>query len=100
VVMTMVLEQPARVRRVALYSAYLYEDQVPSFFHWARLGGIGESLFALWYRERIEDRVSLAYHDDRYVTQARVEHVERELARPGSAAAALAAARRQVFTWL
>jgi uncharacterized protein (TIGR04551 family) len=100
VVMTMVLEQPKRVRRVALYSAYLYEDQVPSFFHWARLGGVGEALFALWYRERIEDRVSLAYHDDRYVTQARVEHAERELARPGSAAAALGAARRQIYTEL
>ena len=99
VVMTMVLEQPARVRRVALYSAYLYEDQVPSFFHWARTG-LGSAMFALWYRERIEDRVSLAYHDDRYVTQERVEHVERELARPGSTAAALGAARRQVYTEL
>jgi uncharacterized protein (TIGR04551 family) len=97
VVLSMTIEQPRRVRRVALYSAYAFEDQVPSFFHWARLGGIGEALFALWYRERAEDRVALAYHNDRYVTQARVEHVEAELGRPGTVAAALAAARRQDF---
>jgi uncharacterized protein (TIGR04551 family) len=100
VVLTMAVEQPARVRRIALYAAYVYEAQVPSFFHWARLGGLGEALFAAWYRERLEDRVALAYHDDRYVTQARVEHVEAELARPGTVAAALATARGQVYTEL
>jgi uncharacterized protein (TIGR04551 family) len=97
VVLAMTLEQPKRVRRIALYSAYVYQDQVPSFFHWARLGGVGEAMFALWYRERIEDRVALAYHDDRYVTQARVEHAEAEFARAGSVAAALAAARGQDY---
>jgi uncharacterized protein (TIGR04551 family) len=97
VVLSMTLEQPARVKRVALYSAYVYEDQVPAFFHWARLGGVGEAMFALWYGERVEDRVALAYHDDRYVTQARVEHAEAEFARPGSTAAALASARGQQY---
>lgn len=97
VVLAMALEQPARVRRVALYSAYVFEDQVPGFMRWARVGGVGEALFGAFWRERIEDRVALAYHDERYATQARVEHVERELGRPGGAAAALAAARGQRY---
>lgn len=97
VALAMTLDQPARVRRVALYAAYVFEAQVPSFLRWARLDGFGEALFAMYYRERIEDRVGLAYHDQRFVTQARVEHVEQELRRPGAVAAALAAARGQRF---
>jgi len=98
VALAMILAQPARVRRVALYAAYVFEAQVPSFLRWARLDGFGEALFSMYYRERVEDRVGLAYHDQRFVTQARVERVEAELARPGAVAAALAAARGQRFT--
>lgn len=98
VVLAMALMHPDRVRRIALYSAYVYDAQVPSFFRWARLGGLGEMLFTLHYRERIEERVALAYHDDRFLTPARVERVEHELGRPGSVAAALAAARGQRYT--
>ena len=67
--------------RVALYDAYVYDDQVPSFFRWAQTSGLGELLFALFYTERIEDRAPLAYYDERWVTQARVERVEREMDR-------------------
>ncbi|HTM21488.1 MAG TPA: alpha/beta fold hydrolase [Kofleriaceae bacterium] len=97
VALAMALVQPARVRRIALYSAYAFEDQVPSFFRWARTGTLGEILFALYYRERIEERVALAYHDPRHVTYERYQHVERELARPGAVAAALATARGQRY---
>ncbi|HVV86177.1 MAG TPA: alpha/beta hydrolase [Kofleriaceae bacterium] len=95
--LAMALEHPQRVRRIALYSAYVYEAQVPSFFRWARVGGLGEALFALYYRERVEDRAALAYHDARFVTQARVDRIEAELHRPGAVAAALAAARGQRY---
>lgn len=95
--LAMALDQPARVRRIALYSAYVFEAQVPSFFRWARVHGVGEALFALYYRQRIEDRAPLAYHDPRFVTQARVDRVEAELARPGTVAAALATARGQRY---
>jgi pimeloyl-ACP methyl ester carboxylesterase len=98
VVLAMALAHPERVRRIALYSAYVFEAQVPSFFRWARLGGLGEMLFTLHYRERIEERVGLAYFDDRFLTPARVDRVEVELARPGAVAAALAAARGQNYT--
>ncbi len=95
--LAMALEQPARVRRIALYAAYVFEDQVPSFFRWARLDGVGETLFALYYRERAEDRAALAYHDPRFVTQARVDRIDAELRRPGGVAAALATARGQRY---
>ena len=100
VVLAMAIAQPTRVARVALYDAYVYDDQVPSFFRWARLGGLGELLFGLWYTERIEDRAPLAYYDERWITQARVERVERDMNRAGTTAAALAAARGHKFAAL
>ena len=95
--LAMAVAQPERVRRVALYAAYVYDDQVPSFFRWAEKPGLGEMLFGLYYRERIEDRAALAFYDERYVTQSKVDRVETELARPGTVAAALATARRHHF---
>lgn len=97
VALAMAESQPARVRRVALYDAYVYDDQVPSFFRWAQKPGIGEVLFGLYYKERIEDRAPLAYYDARWITQKRVDWVETELSRPGTVAAALATARGHHF---
>src|ERR1043166_1271266 len=96
----MAVAQPARTRQVALYSAYVYDDQVPQFFRWSQLGGLGELLFGLYYRERIDDRAPLAYRDERYITQARMDRVEPDLAKPGTAAAALAVARGPHFAAL
>lgn len=100
VALAMAVAHPERTRRVALYDAYVYDEQVPSFFRWAQKAGLGELLFGLFYDERIEDRAPLAYYDERWVTQARVNHVEAELARPGTTAAALAVARGHQFGWL
>jgi pimeloyl-ACP methyl ester carboxylesterase len=97
VALAMAVAQPARVRRVALYAAYVYDDQVPSFFRWAERPLLGELLFGLYYRDRIEDRAALAFYDERYVTEGKVSRVETELARPGTVAAALATARRHHF---
>ncbi len=98
--LSMAVAQPGRVRRVALYDAYVYDDQVASFFRWARFHGLGELLFGLFNHERIEDRAPLAPNDERWLTQARVERVERDMARPGTTAAALAAARGHHFAAL
>lgn len=97
VVMSMALLAPAQVQRVGLVSAYLYDEQVPNFFRWAQVPGIGEMLFALYYDQRVEERVPLAYHDVSYATQERVDFVEAELKRPGAIAAALATARGHHF---
>jgi pimeloyl-ACP methyl ester carboxylesterase len=91
---------PERVRRIALYDAYVYDDQVPSFFRWAQKPGLGELLFGLYYKERIEDRAPLAYYDARWITQARVERVEQSMELPGTTAAALATARGHHFAHL
>jgi len=80
--LAMAVAQPARVRRVALYDAYVYDDQVPSFFAWAKTAGLGEALFGLYYTERIEDRAPLAFYDERWVTQARVDQFFRRLNTP------------------
>ncbi len=97
VVLSMAVAQPARVRRVALYSAYVYDEQVPGLFRWAEQGGIGELLFALNYKQRLEDRAPLAFVDERWVTQGGVDRLDAEMARPGTVAAALAVARRHQF---
>ena len=97
VALALTLEAPQRVRRIALYSAYTYDDQVPSFFRWSRTSGLGEALFALFYRERMEDKVPLAFYDQHKVTQAQIDRADGAVRRPGAVAAALAAARGQRF---
>jgi pimeloyl-ACP methyl ester carboxylesterase len=98
VVLAMAVAAPARVRRVALYAAYVYDDQVPPVFRLAERPLVGELLFGLYYKERVENRVAFAFADDRFVTQHKVDRLEAELARPGTVAAALATARRHHFS--
>ena len=43
------LAAPERFTRLALYDAWVYEDQLPTFFQWARADGVGEMLFGLYY---------------------------------------------------
>ncbi len=94
------LEQPDRVSRLALYDAWVYEEQLPTFFHWARQGGVGETMFALWYKERPDDKMAQAFYDPKLVTEKLVEEVEAALDRPGTVAAALAAVRGQRYVEL
>ena len=67
------------------------------FFRWARTEGMGEALFSMFYDQRPDDRIALAFHDQRYVTQDLVDEVELALDRPGTRAAALAAVRGQDY---
>jgi pimeloyl-ACP methyl ester carboxylesterase len=101
VVLAMAIEHPERADKIALYDAWVYEEQLPAFFVWSRAGGIGETLFALFYGERADERMEHAFFDkERYVTEPFVEAVDRALDRPGTKAAALAATRGQRFdTW-
>jgi pimeloyl-ACP methyl ester carboxylesterase len=97
VVLRMALEQPERVTRLALYDAWVYEEQVPAFFIWARAGGLGEALFQAFYDERPAEKMANAFYDASLMNEALVEDVERALQRPGTKAAALAAVRGQVY---
>lgn len=95
--LAMALGDPARVTKLALYDAWIYEEQLPTFFVLARTGGVGEALFGLFYDQRPDERISLAFYDPRVVNEKLVEEVEKALERPGTKAAALAAVRGQNY---
>ena len=98
VALAMALAAPNRVEKLVIYDGWMYEEQLPTVFHWARAGGVGEFLFALYYDQRADEKMELAFYDRRFVTERLVETVEQALDRPGTKAAALAAVRGQRFT--
>ncbi len=100
VALALALEHPDRVRRVVLVGAWIYDEQIPPFFRWARAPGVGEVLFSAFYRERPDDRFPAAFEDPSFATQEMVDAIERSFDRPGTSRAALAAARGQCFLQL
>lgn len=97
VVLAAALEAPKRVERIALYDAFVYEEQLPTFFTMARTPGVGEMLFGLWYKERPDERMALTFYDKTLLSEELAEAVEKSLDRPGTVAAALAAVRGQHY---
>jgi pimeloyl-ACP methyl ester carboxylesterase len=98
IALQMAMLAPERVSRLALYDAWVYEEQLPTFFLMARADVIGEFLFSTWYTERTDERISFAFYDkEKFVTEPFVELVDKALERPGTVAAALAATRGQTF---
>jgi len=98
IALAMALEQPARVGRVVLMSAWVYEDQLPLFMRLSRVPGVGEALYALYYREQTEVRLEGAFYDDRYISEGLIDAVKAAYDRPGAVAAAHATARDQIFS--
>lgn len=97
VALALALMAPERVTRVALYDAYVYAEQRNTFFQWADADGLGEVLFSLFYDQRGDERIAIAFFDDRNLDQSLVEAAERAMDRPGTQAAALAAVRSMGF---
>jgi len=98
IALTMALEQPRRVRTLTLMGAWVYEDQHPPFIVWSRAPVVGEILYALFYKERLDDRMALAfYNPEPFIDPKGTDMLRRTLNRPGAVAAALAAARGQYF---
>jgi pimeloyl-ACP methyl ester carboxylesterase len=95
-----VLRHASRVRRMVLIGAWAFEEQIPPFFRWARESGVGEALFELFYRERLEDRAPMGFAEGSTVPQSTVDAIERSLERPGTLRAALAAVRGQYYLQL
>lgn len=88
------LDHPKRVERIALYNGMFFEDQEPVLFRWARVPGLGELMFGVFYPDRQDEKMALAYHDpERHLDEQTVEAVERLMDRPGTLAAALAGVR-------
>jgi pimeloyl-ACP methyl ester carboxylesterase len=97
IALALALQAPERVTRLALYDAWVYEEQLPSFFTFCRIGGVGEALVSSFYDQRPDDRLELAFYDPAVVTQPLIDAVEKSLERPGTKAAALAAIRGQRY---
>lgn len=94
----MALDRPGQIRKMALYDGWVYEEQLPAFFVWSRSPVFGPALFRLWYKERADDRMAMAFYDPyRFVDQDFVEHVDKTLDRPGTVRAALAAVESQRY---
>ena len=98
VALRLAIDNPERVKRLALYDAWAYEEQLPTFFVWSRTPVLGELLFSLFYRERPDDKMASAFYDPTIIDEAFVEEVEANLDRPGTVAAALEAVRGQRYT--
>lgn len=97
ITLALALARPARVRRIVLIGAWIYDEQLPPAARWSRTPGVGEAIFTAFYRERPEDRFPAAFEDDAIVSQRLVEAIDRSLERPGTARAALAAIRGMCF---
>jgi pimeloyl-ACP methyl ester carboxylesterase len=97
VVLAFALKHPRRLDKLAVISAWVYDEQLLPFMRWARVRGLGEMLYAMFYRQNLGERLYLNFHDPNLVTQAVVDEVERQMAKPGAVAAALAAVRGMVF---
>jgi pimeloyl-ACP methyl ester carboxylesterase len=97
VALALALAAPERVTKLALYDAWVYADQLPTFFLWARVAGLGEAMFWLWYAERADERMDLAFYDPANATEDMAEAIDSYMDKPGSVAAALAAVRGQQF---
>ncbi|MDX9720197.1 MAG: alpha/beta fold hydrolase [Myxococcota bacterium] len=97
VALQVALLAPNRVERIALYDAWVYFEQLPTFFIAVRADGLGEMLTWLFYKERPAEKMTQAFFDPTLVTEAFAEEVEHALDRPGTEAAALAAIRGQRY---
>ena len=97
VALAMALGAPARVRRLALYSPFVYHQQLPPFLPMLLAAGLGESLFSFSFGPWTRYRLALAFHDSRCLPPALVEELRQAMARPGAAASALASLRAMDF---
>jgi pimeloyl-ACP methyl ester carboxylesterase len=100
VALAFALAYPEAVDRIALYDAWVYEQQLPSMFQLARAKGVGEFLFAAFYSERGEERLANGFYDPEIIPEKLVEDVEQAMERPGTRAAALEAVRGMRFSEL
>jgi pimeloyl-ACP methyl ester carboxylesterase len=92
------LRHPERLARLVVISGWLYEEQILPFMRWGQVPGLGESVYALYYTQLTGEKLYLNFADPKWVTAQLVDEVERALRRPGTVAAALAAARGMHFS--
>jgi pimeloyl-ACP methyl ester carboxylesterase len=93
VVLAFARRHPERLNKLVVISGWIYDEQLLPLMRWARAPGLGEALYALFYREAIGERLYLNFVDPSLVTQRVVDEVEAQMSLEGAVAAALAAAR-------
>jgi pimeloyl-ACP methyl ester carboxylesterase len=98
IVLAFALRHPERLARLVVISGWLYEDQILPFMRWGQVSGIGEALYATQYTQLAGEKLYLNFYDPRWVTATMVDEVKRNFHRPGTVAAALAAARGMHFS--
>jgi pimeloyl-ACP methyl ester carboxylesterase len=86
-----------RLDRLVVASSFVYDEQLLPMMRWARVPGVGEAIYAAFYRQNVGERLYLNFNDPQLVTEAVVDEVERSMNEPGSVACALAAARGMRF---
>jgi pimeloyl-ACP methyl ester carboxylesterase len=97
VVLAFARRHPERLRRLVIISGWVYDEQLLPLMRWARAPGLGEFLYAAFYRQLMGERLYLNFTDPSLVGQSVVEDVERQMHLDGALAAALAAARGMRF---
>lgn len=93
VVLAFALRHPDRLGKLGVISGWVWSDQLIPLMRWARAPGLGEFLFALFYKQALGERLYLNFHDASLVSEELVEDVEAQMEKEGSVAVALAAAR-------
>lgn len=97
VALALAQHHPERVHRLALYSAWVYDDQLTPFVRWSQLDGLGEALAWLFYDERWAERIELGFYDPDRIPPPMIERAEATASRDGATAVALAVMRGQRF---
>ena len=96
IALALAYQHPERVRSLVLVGAWVYYEQLTSFMKWARVPGLGEFLFTLFFDEQPEMRYEQVYHEpELHVREEDVVKMKRFLKRRGVKRAALQAARDQ-----
>jgi len=98
ITLELALKVPTRIPRVVLFNGMLFEEALPLLFAWAHVPGVGETIFSLFYTERVDEKLAWSmFSPELYLTDKTIENAERAQARPGTVAAALATIRAMDF---
>ena len=97
IVLAFALKYPEKLAKLVVISGWVFEEQVLPFMRWADVPGLGETVYGMHYRQLAGEKLYLNFYDPSFVTAQVVDEVEKNLARPGTVAAALAAARGMHF---
>lgn len=98
IVMSFALRHPERLGKLIVISGWLFDEQVLPFMRWGQVRGLGEALYATQYTQATGEKLYYNFYDPSFVTADLVDEVKRAMHRPGTVAAALAAARGMHFS--